>query len=228
MRRWWRFWDKPKPMWLTPEAIQAIMPKNSRSMIVRFGEADQPDHFYWQLRRHDRVKDLAIRALQLQDRDMTLPLKACDVQMFLTAVDAEKLVPLYLLQVPAQDIDAGVMAQLNGDASISHDRLINLEMPAQVMFDFLANGASDNTQSPVLVAELLDGWPMKHSQTLATFLNGCAHCELRAAVPLPKQGQVQVSDWQQADTQITALFDPQLRQVATTDKMATFVFTDVE
>jgi hypothetical protein len=28
--------------------------------------------------------------------------------------------------------------------------------------------------------------------------------------------------------QITALFDPQLRQAATTDKMATFVFTDVE
>jgi hypothetical protein len=27
---------------------------------------------------------------------------------------------------------------------------------------------------PVLVAELLDGWPMKHSQTLDAFLQGCA------------------------------------------------------
>jgi phage gp46-like protein len=70
--------------------------------------------FYWQLRRHDRVKDLAIRALQFRDRELTLPLTASDVQAFLTAVDAAKLVPLYLLQVPAQDIDAGVLAQLSG------------------------------------------------------------------------------------------------------------------
>lgn len=228
MRRWWRFWAKSKSIWLTPEAIQAIMPKNSHSVIVRFGEADQPDRFYWQLRRHDRVKDLAIRALQFRDRELTLPLTASDVQAFLAAVDVEKLVPLYLLQVPAQDIDAGVMAQLSGDTPMPRGNLVNLVMPAQVMYDFLANGASDDTQSPVMVAELLDGWPMKHSQTLAAFLQGCAHCELRAAKPLPKLGEVQVKDWQQADAQITALFDPQLRQAAATDKMATFVFTDVE
>jgi hypothetical protein len=228
MRRWWRFWDKPKPIWLTPEVIQATMPKNSRSVIVHFGESDRPDRFYWQLRRHDRVNDLAIRAFQLRDRDLALPLTASDVTAFLKAVDAEKLVPLYLLQVPAQDIDAGVLAQLNGNTSLPHDRTVNLIMPAQVMFDFLANGASDNSQSSVLVAELLDGWPMKHSQTLDAFLQESTHCQSHLAEPLPMQAEVQVKDWQQADDQIMELFDVPLRQVATTHKNETFVFTDME
>ncbi len=228
MRRWWRFWKKPASVWLTPEAIQATMPPNSRSVIVHFGAEDHTDHFYWQLRRHDHIKDLAIRALRLTDRQQPLPLDAKAVQRFLEAVDVNSLVPLYLLQVPVSAIASGVLAQLSGNTVSSPVKVINLVMPAQVMYDFLANGASDDASLPVSVGELLDGWPMKYSQSLEAFLQGGAQCVLRSVVPLPMEDEVQVENWQQVDGSITKLFDVPLRQAATTDKLATFMFTDIE
>lgn len=228
MRRWWRFWKKPASVWLTPEAIQATMPPNSRSVIVHFGAEDHTDRFYWQLRRHDHIKDLAIRALRLTDRQLPLPLDAKAVQRFLEAVDVNSLVPLYLLQVPVSAIASGVLAQLSGNTVSVPAKVINLVMPAQVMYDFLSNGASDDAALPVSVGELLDGWPMKQSQTLAAFLQRSVQCVLGSSAPLPMEDEVQVKNWQQVDGSITELFDVPLRQAATTDQLATFMFTDIE
>ncbi|WP_125708330.1 hypothetical protein [Lacticaseibacillus porcinae] len=226
MRRWWLWGRKPQPR-LTPEVISATIAKPTRSVIVHFGEAKQPERFYWQLRRHDHVKDLAIRALRLTDRNQALPLTATAVEEFLTAVDGQNLEPLYLLQVPTLDIDRGVLAQLAGCTAIPQQNVVNLVMPAQVMFDFLANGASDDYQMPVSVAELLDGWPMKESQTLEAFLQQAPETEPKHLTPLPDAVQITLGDWQQADQQITELFDAPLKQAATT-AAGTFVFTDVD
>mgnify|MGYP004700687353 CR=1 FL=1 len=227
-RAHWRFWGKRKSAWLTPEAIETNMPKDLRSAIVRFGENDHQARFYWQLRRHDSVKDLAIRAFKVTQRQQALPLSAQAVQEFLQVVDTDQLIALYLVQVPASLIDAGVLAQLAANSAMPATKIVDLVIPAPVMYDFLANEASDDRQVPVTVGELLDGWPMKSSQTLGAFLQNARAVAHQIPAPLPSVRQVQLSDWQQADATITKLFDLPLRQAMATEKNATFVFTDME
>lgn len=225
MRRMQR-WRHPAQS--TPESVLQTLARATHSLIVHVGANDALQPFYWQLRQGGREREVAVRTLALPRRAGQLPLVVDQVAAFWQAQTARGLTPVYLLKVARRDLAPGVLAYVNAGAPADTEDALYLVLPAQVMYDFVANATGQGQSLVPSVGELLDGWPMRATQTIAAYaLAPRQRGTTATVVPVPTGVQT-YPQWAQAEQKVGQWFDAPLRRVVASETAATFVFTDID
>ncbi len=217
-----------QPSHLSPETVLATMPQVAHSLVVHLGPLDHERPCYWQLRQQGQHHDRALLAVSLPDREAKLPLTAAAVADFCQASAAAGIEAVYLLGVATADLVAGVLDQVSAGAPRPQGKATYLVLPAQTLYDFLANETQSMPGQVPLVGELLDGWPMHQAKTLSAYVLAQRPADEPGIFSPVPSGARQYDQWEHAEPAVAALFDAPLRQVADSGHGATFVFTDID
>ncbi|WP_461215871.1 hypothetical protein [Lacticaseibacillus sp. GG6-2] len=194
MRWWWQKQGLQPASTLTPAKVLKVLPEMARKQILQLTPSVEDQPYYWQLECRDLRSDLALTPLVLPARSTAVPLTGEEVLGFAEEMTTQGLVPMYLLVVDRREINASILHQLAHGIK-GRGQQVAILVPVGVLYDFLANTTVSGQRLTPTVGELLDGWPMRQSATMAAYAMDVAVASRMLAVPLPTDDIVKFSGW---------------------------------